>query len=119
VPEYQITYWRDIPSLVVVRAGDEVTKAPLSQRFQEAIDDAAMRLGDISSDDYLAGWRRGDWTPADGTTASVADEVVARLEAEWSAEAVTAYLDTVTDDAPAADAVAGADVTTSEPRRAS
>ena len=118
--EYRVTRWAEIPSLVTARdAAGGTAKVELPQRFQEAIDDAAMRLGDISSDDYLAGWRRGDWTPADGTTAAVADEVVARLEAEWSAEAVTAYLDTVTSDAPAADAVSGADVTTSEPRGAS
>jgi hypothetical protein len=93
MPEYQITYWRDIPSLVVARDGDDVTKSPLYPRFQEAIDDAAMRLGDVSSDDYLDGWRRSDWAAADGTLASVADDVVARLEAEWTSETVQAYLD--------------------------
>jgi hypothetical protein len=108
VPEYQITYWREIPSLVVVRAGDDVTKAALSPRFQEAIDEAAMRLGDVSSDDYLAGWTRSEWTAADGTTAAVADEVVAGLEARWTPEAVAAYLDTVTAQPARADADAAA-----------
>ena len=54
-----------------------MTKSPLAPRFQEAIDEAAMRLGDTGSDDYLAGWRRGDWTAAEGSTAEVADHVVA------------------------------------------
>ena len=63
-----MTYWRDLPSLVVARDGDDVTKAPLAQRFQEAIDEAAMRLGAVDSDAYLDGWRRSDWTPDDGTT---------------------------------------------------
>jgi hypothetical protein len=91
--EYQITYWRELPSLVVVRDGDEVTKSPLPGRFQEAIDEAAMRLGDVSSHAYLAGWARGDWTPADGSASSVADDVVARLDAQWSPERVDSFLD--------------------------
>ena len=48
------------------RRATHVTKSPLAPRFQEAIDEAAMRLGDTGSDDYLAGWRRGDWTTARG-----------------------------------------------------
>jgi hypothetical protein len=27
--EYQVTYWRELPSLVVAREGDQVTKAPV------------------------------------------------------------------------------------------
>ncbi len=42
--EYQITRWREIPSLVTAREGDQVAKISLSTRFQEAIDEAAMRL---------------------------------------------------------------------------
>jgi cvfA/B/C family virulence factor len=90
--EYQITYWRELPSLVVVRDGGDVTKSPLAPRFQEAIDSAAMRLGEVSSDAYLAGWVRGDWTPAAGTTAEVADEVVAALEAEWTPDRIESFL---------------------------
>jgi len=92
VSEYQITYWRDVPSLVVARDGDDVTKSLLHPRFQEAIDEAAMRLGDVSSDDYLAGWQRSDWTTVDGPPASVAEDVVVRLEAEWTPERVAGFL---------------------------
>jgi cvfA/B/C family virulence factor len=95
VTEYQVTYWRDLPSLVVARDGENVTKAPLAPRFQEAIDEAAMRLGDTSSDDYLAGWTRGDWTSADGSPPEVCDRVVAELDAQWPDERVAAYLDTL------------------------
>jgi hypothetical protein len=90
---FQVTYWRELPSLVVAREGDTTTKAPLAARFQEAIDEAAMRLGDTSSDDYLAGWRRGEWAPAEGGPAEVCDRVVAELEELWPAERVAAYLD--------------------------
>jgi cvfA/B/C family virulence factor len=93
VTEYQVTFWRDLPSLVVARDGDEVTKSPLAPRFQEAIDEAAMRLGDTSSDDYLSGWIRGEWTSAAGNTAVVCDRVVAELEEQWPPERLAGYLD--------------------------
>ena len=88
-----MTYWRDLPSLVVARDGDIVTKGPLAPRFQEAIDEAAMRLGETSSDAYLEGWVRGDWIPAEGDGPDVCDRVVADLEAQWPAARLTAYLD--------------------------
>ena len=90
--EYQITYWRELPSLVVAREAEEQAKVPLPARFQEAIDEAAMRLGDTSSDDYLAGWQRSPWTPGEGAPADVAATVAARLEQEWPEEAVERFL---------------------------
>jgi len=95
VAEYQVTSWRDLPSLVVARDGEHVTKSPLAPRFQEAIDEAAMRLGDTGSDDYLAGWTRSDWTELDGDPAEVADVVVAGLEEAWPQEKLTEYLDSL------------------------
>ncbi len=91
--EYQVTSWRELPSLVVARDGDQVTKAPLAGRFQGAIDEAAMRLGDVGSDAYLAGWHRGGWTPAEGDPATVVARVVAELEDAWPQAALTSYLD--------------------------
>ena len=93
--EYQVTYWRDLPSLVVARAGDHVTKSPLAPRFQAAIDEAAMRLGDIGSTDYLEGWTRGEWTAATGSTTEIADRVVAELEESWTPGRLSDYLDTL------------------------
>lgn len=93
--EYQITYWRELPSLVVAREGDDVTKVALPQRFQEAIDEAAMRLGDTGSDEYLAGWRRTAWTPADEDRVTTVEKVAAGLERDWPEQAVAEYLDTL------------------------
>ena len=70
-----------------------MTKSPLSPRFQEAIDEAAMRLGDTSSDDYLSGWTRSDWTPVAGSVAEVCDKVVADLEEQWPPGRLAEYLD--------------------------
>jgi hypothetical protein len=96
-----VTYWRDLPSLVVAREGGAVTKTQLATRFQEAIDEAAMRLGDTSSDDYLAGWTRSEWTTATGGGPEVCDRVVADLEEQWPAERVTAYLESLGPAGPA------------------
>ena len=94
--EYQITYWREFPSLVTAREGDEVAKSPLPQRFQEAIDEAAMRLGAIDSDAYLEGWRRADWVEATGTPAEVASSVAARLDEEHGTERLERMLEELT-----------------------
>ena len=40
-----IISWRDIPAQVIVKRGRETAKVQLSQRFQEAVDRAAMRAG--------------------------------------------------------------------------
>lgn len=91
--DYQVTRWRELPSMVAARSGEETVKATLAPRFQEAIDEAAMRLGDTGAVDYLAGWDRSPWTEADGAPADVLDRVVAELEADWPAERIAGYLD--------------------------
>lgn len=91
--EYQVTRWRKLPSMVAVRAGEEIVKAELAPRFQEAIDEAAMRLGDTGADGYLAGWQRSPWKGADGTPAEVLDRVSTELDAEWPVERIAQYLE--------------------------
>ena len=54
-----------------------------------------MRLGDTGSDDYLAGWTRGAWTPSEGTPTEVADRVVVELEEAWPPVRVQEYLDSL------------------------
>jgi len=88
-----VTRWRELPSMVTARAGEEIVKAELAPRFQEAIDEAAMRLGDIGADDYLMGWDKTPWTAADGSPAEVLDRVAAGLDEEWPADRIAAYLD--------------------------
>ena len=81
---YQITYWRDVPSLVIAREGDVTIKVPLPDSFQEEIDQQAMDLGLVGSDEYLEGWRRSGWETGEGTPADVAAAVARRLEEEWT-----------------------------------
>lgn len=91
--EIQVTYWRDIPSMVAAREGDDVVKVPLAQRFQEAIDEAAMRLGEVDADAYLAGWTRSDWQAVEVDAATAVAQRSAALEEQWDDAALTSYLD--------------------------
>ncbi len=91
--EFQVTRWRELPSMVAARDGDESAKVQLAARFQEAIDEAAMRLGDTGATDYLEGWERSPWTESAGSPAEVLDRVVADLDADWPAERIAGYLD--------------------------
>ena len=81
--------------MVASRDGDEIVKIPLHQRCQEAIDEAAMRLGDVDADAYLAGWVRSEWTVREGSPSEVAADVARDLEASWDDARLVAYLDSL------------------------
>ena len=78
-------YWRDIPAQVIVKRGRETAKVPLSERFQVAIDRAAMRAGKGSSDKYLEDWRRVR-SACGSDLEREAKEAAAKLEADFDAE---------------------------------
>lgn len=87
-----IISWRDIPAQVIGRRGRDTAKIQLSQRFQEAVDRAAMRAGKGSSDAYLADWKRSEPRPCgDDIQAEVAAEA-ARIEAHFTDEALEALI---------------------------
>jgi len=56
--ELTVIWWRAIPAQVVAREGRTTARAQLTNRFQEAIDMAATRVGLIGTDDYLSEWHR-------------------------------------------------------------
>jgi len=83
--EVQITYWRDLPSMVTAREGRRNTaKIELPARFQVAIDEAAMRLNLIGTDAYLEQWRRDAWQERPGTPEEVAQAVAAEIEESYA-----------------------------------
>ena len=43
MPEVTIVYWRDIPAQVIVGKGRRADKVQLPERFEQAIDRAAMK----------------------------------------------------------------------------
>ena len=80
--ELTVIRWRDIPAQVVARSGRERASVQLSDRFQEAIDTAATRIGLIGTDDYLAEWRRDSRSCGDDLEAEAQAEA-ARLESAF------------------------------------
>jgi hypothetical protein len=91
--EYRITYWREIPSMVTARDGAATSKSALPDRFQEAIDEAAMRQGMAGSDAYLEHWRHGDWLEQQGTPDEVAAAVAERLDVEYGEARLNSLLE--------------------------
>lgn len=79
-----VVYWRDIPAQVIAKKGrrDQV-KVVLDERFEKAIDRAAMRGGARSTDDYLAEWRKADPVEISDDLETEARSVADRLEAEY------------------------------------
>ena len=84
--EFQITRWREIPSMVTARDANGTAKVSLPDRFQEAIDEVAMQAGAEATEAYLAGWVQEPWQDRDGSAADVADAVASELDGEWDAD---------------------------------
>lgn len=87
-----VVYWRDIPAQVIVRQGRAVAKRQLPERFEQAIDRCAMKVGARDTDAYLAEWRRGDPLAVEGNLEELAAAEAARLEAEFDTEGLKALI---------------------------
>jgi hypothetical protein len=83
--ELTVIWWRAIPAQVVAKSGRTTGRMQLSNRFQEAIDMAATRVGLIGTDDYLAEWHRESRPCGDDLDAEAAAEAE-RLEATYTDE---------------------------------
>ena len=86
MPEVTLVYWRDIPAQLIVGKGRKAVKVQLSERFEQAIDRAAMKSGAQDSDAYLAEWRKAAPYVVDGSPEAVAKAETARLEAAYDNE---------------------------------
>ncbi|MFN3642464.1 MAG: virulence factor [Gemmobacter sp.] len=85
MPDVTIVFWRDIPAQVIVGRGRGGAKAALPERFEQAIDRCAMRIGARDSDAYMAEWRKAPPYAAEGDPAAIAAAEAARLDAEYDA----------------------------------
>jgi len=90
--ELVVVYWRDIPAQVIAKRGRTAAKRQLSERFEKAIDRAAMKAKLRDTDSYLAEWRRADPVPCGDDLEAAAGEAAARLEAEWPATRLDAHV---------------------------
>lgn len=88
-----IVYWRDIPAQVIVGRGRRGVKRPLPERFEQAIDRAAMRSGMAGTDDYLAEWRKADPIAVEGDAETAAEATALRIDGEYDTERLKALID--------------------------
>jgi Virulence factor len=91
--EVTIVYWRDIPAQVIVGKGRRGSKVQLTERFEQAIDRCAMKIGAKDADAYLAEWRKVVVADLEGEPDTIVADYAAKLEAEFD----TARLKTLID----------------------
>ncbi len=83
-----IVYWRDIPAQVIVGKGRRAAKVQLPERFEQAIDRCAMKVGAKDADAYLADWRKAEPYAMDGEGTDVAAAEAARLDREYDQDRI-------------------------------
>ena len=88
-----VVYWRDIPAQVIVKRGRVTAKRQLTERFEKAIDRAAMRANLRDTDSYLAEWRRADPVDCGEDLEAEAAAAAERLEAEYDEARLTRLVD--------------------------
>ena len=87
-----IVYWRDIPAQVVAKAGRRAARQQLSERFEKAIDRAAMKAKLRDDDSYLAEWRRAEPLPCGDELEAEAAAAAERLETEFDDDRLSALV---------------------------
>jgi diketogulonate reductase-like aldo/keto reductase len=93
MPDVTIVYWRDIPAQVIVGRGRSGSKRQLAERFEQAIDRAAMKTGAAGTDEYLAEWRKADPYTVEGESPSdIAEAEAQRLEAAYDQDRIKALI---------------------------
>lgn len=86
-PELTVICWRDIPAQVIATDGKRTARVQLTERFQLAIDAAAMKAGLAGSEEYLDEWRRDTRSCGEDLEGEAAAEAE-RLEALHTPERV-------------------------------
>ena len=88
----QVVYWRDIPAQVKARQGSERAARQLSDHFQQAIDESAMRAGLSGTDAYLGEWRSVEAGARAESPDAAAEAVAKGLEAAYPASRLAALV---------------------------
>lgn len=83
-----IVYWRDIPAQLIVGKGRNKAKKQLPERFEQAIDRAAMKIGASDTDAYLAEWRKADPYDIEGEPADIVEAEAARIDKEYDQDRI-------------------------------
>lgn len=93
MPDLTIVYWRDIPAQVIVGKGRRAAKIALPERFEQAIDRCAMKVGAHDADAYLAEWRKSDPVPIEGEADAIARDTARRIETEYDMDRLKTLID--------------------------
>lgn len=92
MPDVTIVYWRDIPAQVIVGKGRRGSKRQLPERFEQAIDRAAMKVNAKDADAYLAEWRKAAPYTVEGDPDEIVQAEALRLETEYDQERIKALI---------------------------
>lgn len=92
MPDVTIVYWRDIPAQIIVGKGRGGAKKQLAERFEQAIDRAAMKIGAQDTDAYLAEWRKATPYPMAGEPADIVVAEALRIEKEYDQTRIKALI---------------------------
>lgn len=93
MPDVTIVYWRDIPAQVIVGKGRRASKRVLDERFEQAIDRAAMKVGAKDADAYLSEWRKVSLGAEDGDADEIANSHATTLETDYDSTRLKALID--------------------------
>ena len=91
--EITIVFWRDIPAQIIAGKGRRGVKKPLPERFEQAIDRCAMKVGAKDSDAYLAEWRKVMVGTRDGSDEEAAEAELARILSDYDTARFVALID--------------------------
>jgi Virulence factor len=91
--EVTVVFWRDIPAQVIVGKGRRGSKVQLSERFEQAIDRCAMKVGARDTDSYLAEWRKAVVADVEGEPDAIAAAHAQGLETEFDTARLKALID--------------------------
>lgn len=83
-----VVYWRDIPAQVIVGKGRRGAKKQLPERFEQAIDRAAMKVGAADTDAYLSEWRKAAPYQVEGDATEVVEAEATRLDTEYDQDRI-------------------------------
>ena len=83
-----IVYWRDIPAQIIVGKGRRGVKKQLPERFEQAIDRCAMKIGARDGDAYMAEWRKAAPVEVVGEDDAVAEAELTRIVTEYDVERI-------------------------------
>ena len=85
-----LVLWRDIPAQVLQGKGRGAVRITLDERFEQAIDRAAMKAGLSGTDDYLGEWRR-ETVQAEDAQAHHLGAAATRLEAPCAGQLLAVH----------------------------